>query len=166
MDKKIKNKIEKILQKFAEKTTFDISFELKEFPDPRSAIASAAASQGWLAEIKTSEPEILIGEYGQTLFEIQMLLSRIVRKQINETIKLDIDINQYKYNKNKYLKELAGEIADRVALLKREEPLPVMNSYERRVIHLELALREDVATESMGDGEGRRVVVKPANLNN
>ncbi|MEK7172526.1 MAG: R3H domain-containing nucleic acid-binding protein [Patescibacteria group bacterium] len=151
MDKKIKNKIEKILQKFAEKTSFDISFELKEVPE-----------QGWLAEMKTSEPEILIGEYGQTLFEIQMLLSRIVRKQINEDIKLDIDINQYKYNKNKYLKELAGEIADRVVLLKREEPLPVMNSYERRVIHLELALREDVATESMGEGEGRRVVVKPA----
>ncbi|OIO48777.1 hypothetical protein COX74_01010 [bacterium (Candidatus Gribaldobacteria) CG_4_10_14_0_2_um_filter_41_16] len=151
MDKKIKNKIEKILQKFAEKTSFDISFELKEIP-----------GQGWLAEIKTNEPEILIGEYGQTLFEIQMLLSRIMRKQIDETVKLDIDINQYKYNKNKHLKELAIQIADRVALLKREELLPMMNSYERRVIHLELASREDVATGSMGEGEERRVVVRPA----
>ncbi|MEK7173009.1 MAG: R3H domain-containing nucleic acid-binding protein [Patescibacteria group bacterium] len=151
MDKKIKNKIEKILQEFVKKTTFDISFELKEIPE-----------QDWLAEIKTDTPEALIGEHGQTLFDMQMLLSRIIRKQVGEDVKLDLDINQYKSNKNKYLKDLAGEIANRVALLKQEELLPAMNSYERRIIHLELALREDVATESIGEGEERRVVVRPA----
>lgn len=150
MDNKIKNKIAKILQNFADKTTFDISFELKEAPGP-----------GWLAEIKTDIPEILIGERGQTLFEIQMLLARIMKKQIDQDIKFEVDINQYKQSKNNYLKQMATEIADRVALLKREEPLPAMNSYERRVVHVELALREDIITESIGEGEERRVVVKP-----
>ena len=93
---------------------------------------------------------------------MQMLLARIMKKQIDQDIKFEIDINQYKQSKNNYLKQMAAEIADRVALLKREEPLPAMNSYERRVVHMELSLREDVATESIGEGEERRVVIKPA----
>jgi predicted RNA-binding protein Jag len=36
-----------------------------------------------------------------------------------------------------------------------------MNAYERRLIHAELAARPDVKTESLGEGRGRYVVVKP-----
>ena len=41
-----------------------------------------------------------------------------------------------------------------------------MNSYERRIIHVELASRPDVATESVGLGRARYVVIRPIDENN
>jgi len=56
---------------------------------------------------------------------------------------------------------LAKEIADEVALTKKEKILPPMPAYERRIIHLELAQRPDVTTQSIGQEPERRVVIKP-----
>jgi predicted RNA-binding protein Jag len=36
-----------------------------------------------------------------------------------------------------------------------------MNAFERRIIHAELSKRSDVKTESVGEGEERRVAIKP-----
>ena len=36
-----------------------------------------------------------------------------------------------------------------------------MNAYERRIVHTTLQDRDDVTTESTGEGEKRHVVVKP-----
>ncbi|RLC39293.1 MAG: hypothetical protein DRH33_03225, partial [Candidatus Nealsonbacteria bacterium] len=72
-----------------------------------------------------------------------------------------LDINQYKKNKIEYLNDLAKSTADEVALSKKEKILPPMPSYERRIIHLTLAEREDVQTESQGEEPERRVVIKP-----
>jgi len=59
------------------------------------------------------------------------------------------------------LKELAKSVADEVALTKKERILEPMSAYERRIIHLELASRPDVTTESIGKEPKRRVVIKP-----
>ena len=37
-----------------------------------------------------------------------------------------------------------------------------MSSYERRIVHMELSNNDKVVTESIGEGEGRKVVVKLA----
>ena len=36
-----------------------------------------------------------------------------------------------------------------------------MNSYERRLVHVELAIHPDVTTESIGAGKNRYVIIKP-----
>jgi len=47
-----------------------------------------------------------------------------------------------------------------VALTKKEKSLAPMPAYERRIIHLELAGRQDVITESIGQEPERRVMIK------
>ena len=111
--------------------------------------------------IKTAEPQILIGEGGQTLADIQHILKAVLRKKVEESFFISIDINDYKKRKEEYLKETARSMADEVALTKKEKELAPMSSYERRVVHMELASREDVTTESAGEGVERRVVIKP-----
>ena len=111
-------------------------------------------------DLKTEEPQILIGERGQALVEIQQLLKTILRKKIVEPFFVDLDINDYKKKKTEYLKEMARSAADEVALTKKEKGLPPMPAYERRIIHLELSSRNDVATESVGEEPDRRVVIK------
>jgi len=111
--------------------------------------------------LKTSDFSLLIGESGETLFEIQHLLKIILSKKLNKKIYVDLDINDYKKKRIKYLKELAHSLANEVALTKKAKILPPMSAYERRIIHLELATRNDVRTESIGEEPERKVVIKP-----
>ena len=78
-------------------------------------------------DIKLGEPQILIGQGGQTLFEIQRLLRMILNKKINastgegKTFYLNLDINDYKKNKIEYLESLAKAFADEVVVIKEEK---------------------------------------------
>jgi len=143
-------KIKKITEEFFQKTTFEV--EVTFFPEKEGTLPIG---------IKTEEPQILIGEGGQTLVEIQHLLKAILRRKIEETFYIDLDINDYKKKKNEYLKEMARSTADEVSLTKKEKSLAAMPAYERRIIHLELADRTDVITESVGEEPDRKIIIKP-----
>ena len=142
--------IRQITKEFFQKTSFDVDIEFLSQKDLIVPI-----------NLKTDEPKILIGEKGQTLVEIQRLLKAISRRRINQEFYIDLDINDYKKKKVEYLKELAKSIADDVVLLKQEKVLPSMSAYERRVIHMELAGREDISTDSVGREPERKVVIRP-----
>lgn len=142
--------IRQITKEFFQKTSFDVDIEFLSQKDLIVPI-----------NLKTDEPKILIGEKGQTLVEIQKLLKAISRRRINQEFYIDLDINDYKKKKIEYLKELAKSIADDVVLLKQEKELPSMSAYERRIIHVELAGREDIMTDSVGREPERKVVIRP-----
>ena len=144
------NEIKKIIQEFFEKTSFEVETEVLSLEDKTIPI-----------RLKTEEPKILIGQNGQTLAEIQHLLKAILSHQIQEQFYIDLDINNYKKKKIEYLRETAKELADEVALGKKEKIMTPMPAYERRIIHLELADREDIATESIGMEPERRIVIRP-----
>jgi len=143
--------IKKTTKEFFEKTTFKVGIEFLPQKDETIPI-----------NLKTDDPQILIGEGGQTLVEIQHLLKIILKRKISEPFYIDLDIDDYKKKKIEYLKELARSVADEVALTKKEKQLVSMPAYARRIIHLELAGRQDVATESLGQEPERRVVIKPS----
>src|SRR4030042_6541174 len=134
--------IKKTVKEFFEKTTFNV--EVGVLPEKEGTVPIS---------LKTEDPQILIGEGGQTLTEIQHLLKAILRRKITEVFYIDLDVNDYKKQKKEYLKELAVSTADEVALSKKQKELPAMSAYERRIIHMELVERGDVVTESTGEAE-------------
>jgi len=143
-------KIKETVKEFFEKTTFEVEIEFQSPQDQTLPI-----------NIKIDEPQILIGEGGQTLVEIQHLLKAILKRKISDSFFIDLDINGYKKKKIEYLKELARTVADEVGITKKEKILSSMPAYERRIIHLELAGRSDVTTESIGQEPERRIVIRP-----
>jgi len=143
---KIKNEMEM----FFKKATFEVGIEFLPQRDLTLPI-----------DLKLENPQILIGEGGQTLLEIQHLLKAILKRKIKGDFYIDLDISGYKKKKIEYLKELAHSVADEVALTKKEKVLSSMPAYERRIIHLELAGRQNVTTESIGKEPKRRVVIRP-----
>jgi len=112
-------------------------------------------------DIKSEEPQILIGQGGQTLFEIQRLLRIILNKKMNDVFYLNLDINGYKKKKTEYLRNFAKDMANEAVLEKKEKSFSPMMAYERRIVHLELSKRTDVLTESRGEGPNRHIVIKP-----
>jgi spoIIIJ-associated protein len=149
MSEEFVKKIEKEAKEFFSKLGID--FELK----------ISKIDNTFKIDLQTKEFQDLIGEKGKTLNEIQHLLNAILKKKIKGEFFIDLDIAGYKERKIKYLKELARSVADEVALTKKERILEPMPAYERRIIHLELASRPDVTTESIGKEPKRRVVIKP-----
>jgi len=143
-------KIKEITQEFFKKMTVSVEVEVKPLNEQTLPV-----------NIEMEDPQILIGEKGQTLLEAQRLLKLILRRKIDKTFYLDLDINGYKEKKVKYLKQLAREVADEVSLKKEEKVLFPMPAYERRIVHLELADRESVTTESIDREPERKVIVRP-----
>ncbi|MBU3934567.1 KH domain-containing protein [Patescibacteria group bacterium] len=111
--------------------------------------------------LKIEDPQILIGEKGQTLNEIQRILRTLLNKKIEKNFYLDLDINDYKKKKMEYLQALARDLANEAVLNKEPKILSPMSSYERRIIHTELSGRTDIKTESEGEGPDRKVVIRP-----
>lgn len=108
------------------------------------------------------DPKTLIGERGQTLFEIQHLLRTMLRKRLQQDPPhVFLDINDYRKSKEEYLRDAARQAADEAVLLGKPRELGAMSAAERRIVHMELAQRSDVVSESTGEGEERRVVIKP-----
>lgn len=146
-------KIKEVVREFFNKTGFGIqTVEIKTPEDSTIPIC-----------LKVEEPQILIGESGQTLQDVQRLLKMVIQKRFAPAshFYVDLDINDYKRKKKEYLKEMARSAADEVSLTKKEKMLPAMSAYERRIIHIELASRSDVITESVGQEPARLVSVKP-----
>lgn len=143
-------KIKKEIEEFFKKMTFEAEIQSLSKEGPTLTMS-----------LKTEEPQILIGEKGETLLEIQHLLKLILRRKINikEAFYVDLDISDYKKKKIAYLKEIARSFAEEALLTKKEKILPPMSSYERRIIHLELANMPDITTESMGQEPERKVVI-------
>lgn len=142
--------IEQTARALCEKLGVDAPVRVAELPDGSVVIKATS-----------SDPQLLIGERGQTLAELEYLIKRIVRKKTGEMTQVSFDINEYKEKKEASLREAAREAANDAALFKQPKELPAMTPAERRIVHMELALREDVVSESVGEGEHRRVVVRP-----
>jgi len=111
-------------------------------------------------DVTCQDPQLYIGEKGQTMAEILYILKSLLRKKLGEPVYVALDINDYRKNKEHYARELARTTADEVTLLKTPKELPPMSPAERRLVHMELQERSDIETESMGEGEDRRVVIK------
>jgi len=151
---KEKKEIQKLTEDFFQKLGIPIEIEKFSFKE-----------QVLLINLNTTEPRVLIGHNGQTLSEIQHLLGKIIRKKNKKDFFLNLDIENYKKKKIEYLKELAQSLADEVVIYKEEKILPPLSAFERRIIHLELAQREDITTQSTGQGSERRIVIKPVTDN-
>ena len=100
----------------------------------------------------------------QFLFNLRALehvIRAIAYKKLPENTNFILDINNYRKSRANYLIEQARTAAIRVKESKKPEALWPMSSYERRLIHVELAPHTNVLTESIGKEPNRRVVIKP-----
>lgn len=115
-------------------------------------------------EIQLAESKYLIGKHGVNLSALQHLLRVIMRKKAQERINFSVDVNGYREDQRQAIIDHAHEIASKVTREKKSVVLRPMNAYERRIVHVELAKMGEIKTESIGEGEDRKVVIKPASI--
>lgn len=146
--------LKKITTEALQKMTFDnfeISVECKNDAD----------GENFVVNIETTESNLLIGQYGVTLAALQHILRLLVRRETEEKFRFLADVNHYLQAKTDSLSETAREAAEQAIRDKKPVVLRPMSAYERRLVHVELAGNENVKTESIGEGEDRKVVIRP-----
>ncbi len=104
---------------------------------------------------------ILIGRRGQTLATLQYILRLMVSHQLKVWTPIVVDVEGYKQRRSEALQALAARLAEQVRSRGTPFTLEPMPAYERRIIHLALADHPDVTTQSIGEGDLRKVVILP-----
>ena len=111
--------------------------------------------------IVSDQDALVIGKNGKNLQALSTIISQIVLKETNHSLKFIIDVGEYKFKRERNLERLAKNVAREVKATKVEAKLDSMNSYERRIIHNILKDYKYVYTESVGEEPNRAVVIKP-----
>jgi spoIIIJ-associated protein len=102
---------------------------------------------------------VLIGRRGETLRDLEYLLRLMVSQKTGKPGKLSVDIEGYRIRRERILRELAKRMAERVEMSRQPITLEAMPPNERRIIHLTLRDHLNVRTNSIGEGEHRRVMI-------
>lgn len=104
---------------------------------------------------------ILIGRRGETLTALQYVTRLMVNHKLQRWVNVVVDVEEYKNRRERTLQQLAVRTAERVAATGRTLALEPMPARERRIVHLTLRDHPEVTTQSVGEGEHRKVTVVP-----
>ncbi len=152
-----KNKIVEIAKDLLQRVGFEGEVKFAENGPSESKLSTISIESD-------KDLSMLIGKNGQNLeaFErlVRLLASRKLADPENE-LHFIIDVNDYRKSRTNYLIGIARDVARRVIQTQRAEALSPMSSYERRLVHTELASYKEIQTESVGQEPRRRIIVKP-----
>ncbi len=112
-------------------------------------------------QIETEDTGILIGYHGETLTSLQLILSLILYKRLGSWLRVVINVGDWRQKREEILKQMALSAAERVAATGEAMVLPNLSSFERRIIHLLLVDHPNVTSSSEGEGEERKLIIKP-----
>lgn len=118
--------------------------------------------------VDVSEPHFFINREGEALNALNHLVRRILETKHPRTTetKSDIatsvlvDINNFHKKKVEAVRAVAHMMSERARYFKGSVEVDPMSAFERRIVHEFLADANDIKTESVGVGAGRRVVIK------
>ena len=114
---------------------------------------------GLNVNINNAELGYLIGYRGETLYAVQNILTAIAGKNIDNKVRVILDIEGYKAKREKTLEDLAEKVAKTVIKTRKSITLEPMMAYERKIIHSKLQNSSKVETKSIGEEPRRRVVI-------
>lgn len=106
----------------------------------------------------------LIGQHGDTMRALQFIVATALKNSGHEPSRVNVDVADYKKARADRLADQAQEWVKTVKDSGKELALQPMNAADRRVVH-KVATEAGLATESVGEGRERHVVLKPATDN-
>jgi spoIIIJ-associated protein len=117
-----------------------------------------------LLDLSGPDAALLQVEGGELLQAVQHLVTQAFGRTLPADQRLICDVEGFRATREAELRAMAKLAADRVRSGGAPFVFGEMNASERRIIHLTLAECEDLYTESVGDGPGRklRVALKPS----
>lgn len=114
-----------------------------------------------VVDVTGPEADILIGPEGEVLNAFQHLVRLLVGRRMEDWVHVVVDVQDYKAQRAERLRSLAHRMADQAVDTDRTVILQPMPPHERRVVHVALYDDSRVSTESIYEGDRRRVTIVP-----
>jgi len=104
---------------------------------------------------------MLIGRQNETLSAMEFITRLAVNQQSHSRSQFTVDVGGYRAKRAEALRKLAFRMADQCAQSGRTVSLEPMPPAERRIIHMALRDHPKVITQSVGEGDRRKVTIVP-----
>jgi len=101
---------------------------------------------------------ILIGRNAETLRSLQYLVSTSLRNQEAELTRVNVDVADYKKQREEKLAEKARGWIEEVRVT-GDSHVARLNAADRRIIHQVASEYEDIETFSEGEGRERHIII-------
>jgi len=124
------------------------------------SVSSQWTDDGCILNLSGEDIPYLLNENGEMLDAFETLLFQIYGREFERTQRFVCDADGFRQTRKAELQAMARFAAQNVRKNDRPFTFGVLNSTERRVIHLTLQEEPDLLTESVGAGRDRRLQVR------
>ncbi|GMQ78568.1 MAG: protein jag [Anaerolineae bacterium] len=145
-----------IIDQLLDKMNIDATTSLRQTePD------DLTGEQRWVIDIMGEDLGLLIGSRGDTLNAFQYVARLMTSHETHRRSSFLVDVEGYRERREQALARLAGRMAGKAIKRGRVVTLEPMPPNERRIIHITLRQDDRVYTESIDEGQRRRVKIVP-----
>ena len=137
---------------FLEDLLDELGFKLK--------VSAEWTDEGCCLDLTGEDTHYALAENGELLDALETVLFQIYGRELDRSQRFIVDADGFRKTRKAELHAMARFAADQVRKNGRAFTFGVLNSTERRIIHLKLQQEDDLITESIGDGRERRLQVR------
>jgi len=123
-------------------------------------VSSEFTDEGCVLDLSGPDAHLMLSENGELLDAFETILFQVYGRELDREHRFICDADGFRQTRKAELHAMAKFAAKNV----RDKGVPftfgVLNSTERRIIHLVLSKEPDLETESVGDGRDRRLQVR------
>lgn len=124
-------------------------------------VTSEVTPDGVRVDISGEEGELLVRRKGEALDALQHLVTSIWRDQTGRDGRIVVDCLDFRKGKDAELRQLAKFMIEKAKMTRVAQEMGPLNSYSRRLVHLEVSLDAAVTSESQGDGLVKTILISP-----
>lgn len=140
-------------EKFLSELVADLGFSL--------TVTSRETSEGCVLNLSGEDSSLALSENAELLDAFEVILFQIFGRELDRSQRIICDAEGFRQTRKAELQAMARFAGEQVRKNGRPFTFGVLNSTERRIIHLTLQQEEDLTTESVGEGRERRLQVRP-----
>jgi spoIIIJ-associated protein len=139
-------------EKFLSELVADLGFHLK--------VSARETGEGCVLNLSGEDSGLALSENAELLDAFEVILFQIFGRELDRSQRIICDAEGFRQTRKSELQAMARFAGEQVRKNGRPFTFGVLNSTERRIIHLTLQQEEDLNTESVGEGRERRLQVR------
>lgn len=124
------------------------------------SVTAKVTDEGCLLDLSGEDAHWALAENGELLDAFEVVLFQAFGRELDREHRIVVDAEGFRQTRKSELHAMARFAAEQVRKTGRPFTFGVLNSTERRIIHVTLQKEEDLFTESVGDGRDRRLQVR------
>lgn len=139
-------------EQFLSELVKELGFDLR--------VTSRITDEGCVLDLTGNDVGLAHAENGELLDAFEVILFQIFGRELEREHRIICDADGFRQTRKAELQAMARFAGDQVRKSGRPFTFGVLNSTERRIIHLTLQKEDDLTTESVGAGRDRRLQVR------